>query len=110
MSDKENKSKIGYRTTATELQYKFEELSANVERNEKDWSELMSLFDSLKEEAKSKIGSEKNPSIALFPELMRFQHLIEMSMMCVLGESIAKVEGRIVKLEKSIDNLHLKVK
>jgi len=110
MSDEKNKSRLGFRTGATELQDRFEELSAKAERSEKDWSELRFHLDSLKEEIKSEIGSEKKQSIALFPELMRFQHLIEMSMMCVLGESIVKVESRIVKLEKSIDNLHLKVK
>ena len=110
MSDKEEKLGLGFRTAATELQDKFEELSAKAERNEKDWRGLRVQVESIKEGVTSELLSKKGEGIVLFPRTVYFQHLIEMGVICLLGESMAKIEARLVELEKSIDKLHLKVK
>jgi hypothetical protein len=110
MSDKKGKSGLGFRTAATELQDKFEELSSKAQRNEKDWRGLRVHVESIKEEVQSELLGKKEEGIALFPKTMYFQHLIEMGVICLLGESLAKIEARLVELDKSIAKLDLKVK
>jgi hypothetical protein len=110
MTDKEEKIGWGYRTAATGLQDKFEELSAKAERKEKDWRDLRVHVESIKEGTQRELLGSKEKGIALFPMATYFQHLIEMSVICLLGESMAKIEARLVELEKSIAKLDLKVK
>jgi len=60
MSDKDDKPRLGFRTTATELQDRFEELSAKVEKKEKYWAELQEFFRTQAKEVTEDAHKEKN--------------------------------------------------
>ena len=109
MKDAEIKRRIGFATSATELQDKFDELSAKVDEREKYWNKLRAYFRNETKEVREETGREKDKLAILALTNFR-QCLVELQAMCLLGEDIARIQRHIVDLEKSIDKLHLKVK
>jgi len=108
MSDKENKSRLGFRTGATELQDRFEKLFNEVENKEKAWDEFIKFVNSTNEEVNANITTEssnKNLGLINFREC-----LTTLAVIGLLGKILANIEVRVVDLEKSIERLHLKVK
>jgi hypothetical protein len=108
MSDKGDKSRLGFKTTATELQDRFEKLLEEVENKDKLWSEFSEFAASTGKEMNEKITSEA--SIGNLVSIVETEFLATLSIIGLLGRMLAQIEGRVVDLEKSIERLHLKVK
>lgn len=108
MSDEKEKIPWGFRTTSAELQDRFERLFKEVENKEKEWAEFTEWSLSKGNEIRDKVTTELN--IKNLGWLVMIESTTIMALIGQLGEVLGSVEKRVISLEKSIENLHLKVK
>jgi len=106
MTGEKSERRLGFSTSATELEDKFEELSSILKKEGESWE---NLEDAVRSELKAAMTSAENMEVAI-AQLSFKQFGMILAAICRLGVSIADIERRVIKLEKSIERLHLKVK
>ena len=116
MSDEKSKAKgkLGFITSATEIQDKYEALLKETEKSEENWKDLLrSIFNVDRDMAQQvgvllKAGGADESSLDTLMNLRA--HSLSAQFICSLGVSISRIEQKLTKLEKSIEQLHLQRK
>jgi hypothetical protein len=103
------KGTIGFVTEATRLQAKYEKLLSKTKKTEAEWIKarqgIVSLIEFLNKDINSKADGE-----VYIHGIMLEQTLIAQRLICEVGASVTNLSARLVKLEKRVDNLCLKIR
>ena len=114
MTTDKNKGPLGFRTSATELHEKFEKLSSKLRENKSSWSKLGDMLgedlDKQLSQVKSLIDSKSDDHAKINAAFNYLHHAETMYLVCTLGELIFRLSERLLECEKSIQELHLKIK
>jgi chemotaxis regulatin CheY-phosphate phosphatase CheZ len=116
MSDEKGKakSKLGFITSATEIQDKYEALLKETEISEKNWKDLLTSIFNFDRDMAQQVGALLKLGGAdesLLDTLMNQRaHSLTAQFICSLGISISRIEQKVAKLEKSIEQLRLQRK
>jgi hypothetical protein len=109
MSDTKTKSRIGFRTTAVELQDKFEEVFSKVQLTEDNWDDLGEMWKNMSENLVTWRGAKSSKEFRMLLSILELSSVIG-RMLAVTGKQLSKIEKRVAACEKSIEKLHLKAK
>ena len=109
MPVEKSKSKLGFRTSALDLQEKFEDIFLAIGEKEKSWQEIYDLC--LNEIKSAKEELEKSKDV-MYRDALRNLILCLTTLLGIslLGTNVAIIENRIAELDKSIEKLNLKAK
>lgn len=108
------KEQIGYFTEASRVQKQYEDALVKTKKTEHDWDVIrngsVNLWQEIKngEQVIRKMNPDANKTLLFsmeFQEVVRTQIII-----CELGKYLSNIETRLIKLEKMLNNLSLKVK
>ena len=106
MTASKDKGSSGFKTSASELQGRFDQLFKDVEDKEKAWAEFLKWT---LDQSKG-TGTKVTTQVSLGnPGMVTAESVMIMSYIGRLGITLAKIEKRLINIEKSIDRLHLKI-
>jgi len=104
----ESKGKGSYRlkTSASELQGKFDQLFKAVEDKEKAWAEFLKWTLDQSKDKGARVTTEASLGN---PGMVTAESAMIMSYIGRLGITLVKIEKRLINIEKSIERLQLKI-
>ncbi len=105
----ESKKKIGFRTSALELQDKFEEIFKQARSNKEAWNKTQESIMAAYKDFRVKTKAKSEPETARYRSIVSF-FLVTQSLISIIGVHLSDIEEHLVTCEKSIDKLHLKIK
>jgi len=109
MSDKKAESKLGFKTTAMDLQGKHEELFSFMRGKSNTWNELLDACKTVQDRHDD--DKQKPTDTTMHLANINFEQcLLIMFTICKLGRDVADIGTQIAELRKSTDKLNLKVK
>ena len=107
MNASKDKGGLGFKTSASELQGRFDQLFKKAEDKEKAWAEFVKWTHSQGTETSAQVTKE--PSLGNLGMVTVAESAMIMSYIGRLGITLAKIEKRLINIEKSIERLQLKI-
>jgi hypothetical protein len=107
MNESKDKGSFGFKTSASELQGKFDKLFKKMEDEEKAWAEFVKWTQSHGTETSAKVTKE--PSLGNLGMVTMAESAMILSYIGRLGVTLVKIEKRLINIEKSIERLDHKI-
>jgi hypothetical protein len=107
MSASKDKRSSGFKTSSSELQGRFDQLFKGVEDKEKAWAEFVKWTQAQSKDTGARVTTEA--SLGNLGMVTVAESAMIMSYIGRLGITLAKIEKRLVNIEKSIERLHFEI-
>ena len=106
MSASKGKGSSGSKPPASELQGRFDQLFKDAGDKEKAWAEFLKWTLDQSKNTGARVTTEASPGN---PSMVTAESAMIMSYIGRLGITLAKIEKRLVNIEKSVERLNLKI-
>ena len=110
----DKKQRVGYRTSATELEDEFAEINKLLDAKKVEWDEIRKsaiegLYKWMREfETREKSGCSSPGELQLLGRFMEYWRIV--NIIARLGVDITNIHERLVNVEKSVKDLNLSIK
>ena len=101
-----DKGGSGSKTSASELQGRFDQLFKGVDDKEKAWAEFLKWTLDQSKNTGARVTTQASPAN---PGTVTAETVMIMSYIGRLGITLAKIEKRLINIEKAVERLNLKI-